>query len=52
MKIGPNKGEKIINEVVNLLEAYPLIEPSQLDLSDIEYDVLVIGDIYSQKMNS
>jgi succinate dehydrogenase / fumarate reductase flavoprotein subunit len=45
IKIGPNIGEEIINEVANLLEAYPLIEPSLIDLSDIEYDVdvLVIG---------
>jgi succinate dehydrogenase / fumarate reductase flavoprotein subunit len=45
INIGPNKGEEMINEVVDLLEAFPLIEPSQVDLSDIEYDVdvLIIG---------
>lgn len=45
IQIGPNKGENIIKEVANLLEAYPLIDPTHVDLSDIEYnvDILIIG---------
>ncbi|MBE0478201.1 FAD-binding protein [Candidatus Aerophobetes bacterium] len=45
IKIGPNKGDIAPNEVVHLLEAYPLIEPEEIDLSKIDYDVdiLIIG---------
>jgi succinate dehydrogenase / fumarate reductase flavoprotein subunit len=45
LKIGPNKGERVINEVANLFEAYSQIDPSNFDISEIDYsvDVLVIG---------
>ncbi len=45
VKVGPNKGDKMNHEVVDLLEAYPHINPDDIDLTDIEYDVdvLVIG---------
>ncbi|RKY87376.1 succinate dehydrogenase/fumarate reductase flavoprotein subunit, partial [candidate division KSB1 bacterium] len=45
IKVGPNAGDIAPNEVVDLLEAYPLIEPNQIDLSRIDYeiDVLIIG---------
>lgn len=45
LRIGPNKGEKIINEVVDVLEAYPRNLSATFDLSKIDYetDVLVIG---------
>jgi succinate dehydrogenase/fumarate reductase flavoprotein subunit len=43
--IGPNKGNSVPHEVANLIEAYPLVDPKELDLSKIDYDVdlLVIG---------
>ncbi len=45
IRIGVNKGDIAPNEVVDLLEAYPLIEPEEIDLNDVDYDVdvLVIG---------
>lgn len=45
IKIGPNKGDIAPNEVVDLLEAYPLIEPGEINLSrvDFDVDVLIIG---------
>jgi succinate dehydrogenase/fumarate reductase flavoprotein subunit len=45
ISIGQNKGDIGPNEVVDLLEAYPLIEEGEIDLSQIDYDVdiLVIG---------
>jgi succinate dehydrogenase/fumarate reductase flavoprotein subunit len=45
ISIGQNQGDMGPNEVVDLLEAYPLIEPSQIDLSRVDYDVdlLIIG---------
>jgi succinate dehydrogenase/fumarate reductase flavoprotein subunit len=43
--IGQNKGEVGPNPVVDLLEAYPLIEKQEIDLSHVDYsvDILVIG---------
>ena len=43
--LGPNKGDSVPHEVADLLEAYPLIDPKELDLSKIDYDIelLVIG---------
>jgi succinate dehydrogenase/fumarate reductase flavoprotein subunit len=45
LRLGPNKGEKTPNELADLLEARPLVDPSNFDLAqvDIETDVLVIG---------
>ncbi|MCR4405203.1 MAG: FAD-binding protein [Candidatus Acetothermia bacterium] len=45
LSIGPSKGELVPHEVADLLEAYPLISPEEVDLSQIDYDVdvLVIG---------
>jgi len=45
ISIGQNKGDRGPNEVVDLLEAYPLIEEEEIDLSKIDYDVdiLIIG---------
>ena len=45
ISIGPNKGEVGPNPVVDLLEAYPLIEKQEIDLSHADYsvDILVIG---------
>ena len=45
ISIGQNKGDMGPNEVVDLLEAYPLIEEGEIDLSQIDYDVdiLIIG---------
>ncbi len=45
VKIGPNKGEKMITEVADLLESHPLIDPEDIDLSDVDYsvDILIIG---------
>ncbi len=45
ISIGQNKGDIAPNEVIDLLEAYPLIEPGEIDLSEIDYepDILIIG---------
>lgn len=45
VKIGPNRGDLMPNEVADLLEAYPLIEPGRIDLARVDYDVdiLIIG---------
>ncbi len=45
IRIGPNKGETITTEVVDLLESYPRINPDDFDLEKVDYetDVLIIG---------
>jgi succinate dehydrogenase / fumarate reductase flavoprotein subunit len=45
LKVGPNKGEKVIQEIANLFEAHSQIDPNNFDISEIDYDVdvLVIG---------
>ena len=45
LKIGPNKGEKVPHELCATLQANSRINPSDIDLSKIDYDVdvLVIG---------
>lgn len=45
MKVGPNKGERAPNELVNLLEGNSRLDPGKIDLSKIDYDVdvLIIG---------
>ncbi|MCD6445766.1 FAD-binding protein [Candidatus Bathyarchaeota archaeon] len=45
VKVGPNKGDLMPNEVADLLEAHPLIKPEDIDLSKIDYDpdILIIG---------
>jgi len=45
IKIGPNKGDIAPHEVVDLLEAYPLIREKDVDLTKIDYnvDILIIG---------
>ncbi len=45
IKVGPNKGDLMPHEVSNLLEAHPLINPEDIDLSkpDFDVDVLIVG---------
>ncbi|MBN2564247.1 MAG: FAD-binding protein [Candidatus Eisenbacteria bacterium] len=45
LALGPNAGDQVPVPVADLLEAYPLIEESDIDLAseDIEVDVMVIG---------
>ncbi len=45
IRIGPNTGELMTAEVVDLLESYPRIRPEAFDLSQIDHetDVLIIG---------
>jgi len=45
LKMGPNRGDLAPNEVADLLEAYPLIKPDKIDLSQVDYetDILIIG---------
>lgn len=45
IKVGPNKGYHIANEVVDLLHAKSRVDPDLIDLSkpDYETDVLIIG---------
>lgn len=43
--LGPNKGDRTPHELADLLQAWPVIEPRELDLEnpDRECDVLIIG---------
>jgi len=45
LTIGPNKGEKVPLELAELLQANPRINPADIDLGRIDYDVdvLIIG---------
>jgi len=45
LRVGPSYGELVPHEVADLLEAYPLLDPGEIDLSQVDYDVdvLVIG---------
>ncbi len=45
LKIGPNKGQAVLNEVADLIEAHSRIDPGNFDLSkpDYECDVLIVG---------
>ena len=45
LQIGPNKGDLIPNEVADILEAEPWIDPDTIDLSMIDYqvDLLILG---------
>jgi len=45
ISIGQNKGEYGTNPVVDLLEAYPIIEEEEIDFNKVDYsvDILVIG---------
>ncbi len=45
LKIGPSKEEGFPHELANLLEAHPLVQPGDVDLKQIDYDVdiLIIG---------
>jgi len=43
--IGPSKGMMVPNEVADIIEAHPVIKPSDIDLNHVDYDVdiLIIG---------
>ncbi len=45
LSVGPNKGNQTPNELADVLEARPPVDPSAFDLTqvDIETDVLIIG---------
>jgi len=45
VRIGQNKGEVIYNGIVDLIEAMPILDPKDVDLSNVDYDVdlLIIG---------
>ena len=45
LRIGVDKGQLLYNGIVDLLEAKPVIDPKDVDLSKIDYDVglLIIG---------
>ncbi|MGD2246839.1 MAG: FAD-binding protein [Candidatus Methanofastidiosia archaeon] len=45
ISFGPSKGQRVPHEVVDLIEAHPLVNPDDIDLSQIDYDtdVLIIG---------
>ena len=45
VKVGIDKGMVMYNEIVDLIEAHPILDPSEIDLSEIDYDVdvLIIG---------
>jgi succinate dehydrogenase/fumarate reductase flavoprotein subunit len=45
ISIGPNKGDMAPHELADLLEAYPLIEGNEIDITKADYlvDLLIIG---------
>lgn len=45
LKVGPNRGERVVNELADLLEARSRLDPDRVDLSSSDYqvDILVIG---------
>ncbi len=45
LRIGPNEGDIVPNEVADILEAWPAIDPDSIDLTQIDFDVdiLIIG---------
>ncbi|MBN1756634.1 FAD-binding protein [bacterium] len=45
LMVGLNKGDIVPDEIANLLEAYPLIEKGDIDLSKADYspEILIIG---------
>ncbi|MCX8168673.1 MAG: FAD-binding protein [Candidatus Methanomethylicia archaeon] len=45
IRIGPSAGLMVPHEIADLIEAYPLIKPNDVDLSRVDYDVdiLIIG---------
>jgi succinate dehydrogenase/fumarate reductase flavoprotein subunit len=45
IQVGPNKGEKAPNELVDLLEGNTRLDPAKVDLNKIDFDVdvLIIG---------
>lgn len=45
ISLGPNKGDMAPNEVVDLLEAYPLIQGNEIDVNKPDYtvDLLIVG---------
>ncbi|MGQ4832576.1 MAG: FAD-binding protein [Candidatus Asgardarchaeia archaeon] len=45
LKIGPNKGDLVPHEVADILEAHSVIDPDEIDLSQVDFDVdiLIIG---------
>ncbi len=45
VRVGPNKGDVLPEEIVNVLESRSRIEPERIDLgrADLETDILIIG---------
>jgi len=45
LRIGPNKGESLTSKIVDILESHSRINPDDIDLSKIDYDVdiLIVG---------
>ncbi|MBS7631232.1 FAD-binding protein [Candidatus Bathyarchaeota archaeon] len=45
LKIGPSAGQLMPHEVADILEAHPIINPKDIDLTDISFDldILIIG---------
>ena len=42
LAVGPSKGARMPQEVADLLEAYPSVDPDAIDLSSPDYDVSVL----------
>jgi succinate dehydrogenase / fumarate reductase flavoprotein subunit len=45
LRLGPNKGDLVPHEIADLIEAHPLINPAEIDLIhlDFDLDILIIG---------
>lgn len=45
IKIGPSQDERMPHEFADIIEAHPLVQPGDVDLSQVDYDIdlLIIG---------
>jgi succinate dehydrogenase/fumarate reductase flavoprotein subunit len=45
VRVGPNKGELLYNGIVDLLESKPVLDPKDVDLKKVDFDIdlLIIG---------
>jgi hypothetical protein len=51
IKVGPNKGEKAMNKLVDILEGCSRVTPDMLDLEQIDYDPTMGGQL-GEPLNS
>ena len=49
VRVGPNKGEFLYNGIADLLESKPVLDPTDVDLSKIDFDKLSMGFFVDDK---